>query len=352
MTKLTISFTLLASSLLWSGCLEYHTTTRVNKDGSLVRTLDIRGDSDRVQGSTYLLPMDTTWSAERSRIDDRKWQLKASRTFSSDRELNEFQQSLSHRVLRSTVTLESSFSWFTTRYAFTEVMHTFNTFQLVPISDFISPSELDAYLKFEISKEGYPTKGDSLALEDASDRYEEWQRRSEFASYFQAFLHGAERASDPRSTPAELGKAKERLYADYLKAVAAKDGNVQPLDRKRLDAWTASASMRPFAGAVAVSKSECDSLIRESEYTQIVLQNSYKASIDMPGTVISSNARSAEGNLLTWEDYISYLYISDFTLKAESQVWNWWAVVVTGVVVLAGPVAVMLRRRLRLQRGF
>ena len=128
-----------------NGCLEYHTTTRVRTDGSLSRDVIVKGDSSGVFGWNFLIAVDSSWDHTIRKTDDRKWQLEAHREFESPAEWAAYQNSTRVRVLRFHISFEKSFSWFRTQYVYTERLESFNTFRRLPVTDFLSPAELEAF---------------------------------------------------------------------------------------------------------------------------------------------------------------------------------------------------------------
>jgi hypothetical protein len=75
---------------------------------------------------------------------------------------------------------------------------------------------------------------------------------------------------------------------------------------------------------------------------------SFKVSVSMPGVITSTNARGVEGSTAKWEDFIIMSQFRDSDLVVESRSVNWWAVVLTGVLVgamLLYLVIALVRRR-------
>ena len=57
--RLTVITLVLVFSI--SGCLDYTITTQVNADGSLDRTIVVRGDSASIFDGSINIPSDSTW---------------------------------------------------------------------------------------------------------------------------------------------------------------------------------------------------------------------------------------------------------------------------------------------------
>ncbi|HTP13155.1 MAG TPA: hypothetical protein VMM37_05975, partial [Bacteroidota bacterium] len=72
------------------------------------------------------------------------------------------------------------------------------------------------------------------------------------------------------------------------------------------------------------------------------------SNVIMPGLITGSNAQTIEGNKATWRDYKDFARILGYTMWVESRQVNWWAVILTGVIVFllaALLIASALKRR-------
>lgn len=60
----------------------------------------------------------------------------------------------------------------------------------------------------------------------------------------------------------------------------------------------------------------------------------YQSEIEMPWTVVHSNADSVAGQILYWRPMLNKFVYMDYEMYAESRRMNMWAVAVSGVVVI------------------
>lgn len=344
---LTIRIAAAAAIVLLTGCLEYHTTTTVRDDGSLVRTVVIRGDSASTHRWDFVVPVDSTWTWERVKSGDREWTLTARRQFASAEALNAYQSSLTSSTLRSTVSLDRTFRWFTTVYRYREHLPSVNPLRSVPLTNYLSPAEREAFLAHEVQKRAFASPGDSLAMEDASERFEVWARRNEFEVLLGALRVGARRAGDRAFTPESIDARKERLFAAYE---ALKDtGDVFDAEDfvRRKDLWLKQSNDPALRRAAAGALDSIEAIVTQLRELHRLMEFPHKTTIILPGLLTSANARKIEGASATWEDYLVVLYFQDFTFEAESAVTNWWAVVVTGLLALGVPIGWYAARRRR-----
>lgn len=338
---------IVAVALWFAGCLEYHTTTTVREDGSILRTVVIRGDSTSTHRWDFVVPVDSTWAWDRAKTGDREWTLTLRREFPSSEAFNEYQSGLTGSVLRSDVSIERSFRWFTTVYRYREHLPSVNAFRSVPLSEYIAPADLDAFVRHEVEKETFASPAESVAVENASEQFEAWARRNEFEAIFGALRLGIDRLADRSFTPESLEVRKQRLAEAYE---ALKDtGDVFDADDlvKRSHEWLKRWKEPVVRRAAAAARDSMEAIEAEMRSMHRLMEFPHKTTVVMPGLLTTSNARSVDGASARWEDYLIILYFQDFTFEVESAVTNWWAVIVTGVLALGLPAGWYLSRRRR-----
>lgn len=339
--------TIIAVALWFAGCLEYHTTTTVREDGSILRTVVIRGDSTSTHRWDFVVPVDSTWSWDRTKTGDREWTLTLRREFPSAEAFNEYQSALNGSILRSHVSVERSFRWFTTVYRFREELPSVNAFRSVPLSEYIAPADLEVFLRHELQKADLVSPAESVVVENASEQFEAWARRNEFEALFGALQVGVSRLAEQTFTPESLDVRKQRLAQAYE---ALKDtGDVfdsKDLVRRR-DEWLKRWKEPVVQRAAAAARDSMEAIVAEMQTMHRLMEFPHKTTVVMPGLLTTSNARSIEGASARWEDYLIVLYFQDFAFEAESAETNWWAVVVTGVLAVALPAGWYISRRRR-----
>lgn len=338
-----------AAIVLWAflatGCLEYHTTTTVRENGRLMRSVVIRGDSASTHQWKFVVPVDSSWEWDRARTGDREWTLTVRREFASADDFNAYQAGRTDTFLRSHVSLERSFRWFTTATRYREHLPSVNPLRSVPLSEYISPAEVEAFLQHEVHKQEFATPGDSLALEDASDRYEAWARRNEFEALFGAIRHGVRSLADRNFSPESLDARKDRLAGAY-EALKDTGGVFDPEDlMKRTEEWLKRWKEPVVRRAAAAARDSIDAIVGQVRQMHRLMEFPHKATVVLPGVLTATNARTIEGSQASWEDYLVVLYFQDFTFEAEAVTTNWWAVILTALVVAGVPVGWMWSRR-------
>ncbi len=286
--------------------------------------------------------MDATWESSRRKAGDSAWVYTAVKLFANDDEMNRALQGEEGKKLSFRVEAERRFLWFTTEYTYRETVFCFNPFHGVPLSEYISTAELDLFVRHEMEKKPYPSRGDSLALDDASDRYEEWNQRNMFEPFFTLFLEGVSAINDPGLPPSRVVSLKDTLYRRSVPFFGS--GNIDTLETIFTNVLRTPLVRKAFAAKAE----EFTHFQQKLQFHETVLRIPYKSSAVMPGLITETNAPTIEGNTVTWSNFMGYCSLRDYTMWARSRVVNWWAAVITGVVLLllAGwLVAALVRHR-------
>lgn len=308
------------------GCLEIETKTQVRRDESLARTVVFSGDSADVPDACTVLGIDPSWALE-SRRAEGKYVLTASREFAAVQDMASALRGSPGTSVTITPHLETRFSWFFTIYRYNETWSRLHQVNEVPLSDYISPGEVDMFFRHELRKEPFPTKGDSLALQDAEDRYAEWDSRNWFEAYYKIFLGGVRELGDPALPVDSVESRKEILF----RALGGQFGTfTEGAKARNLDTMGsefARVLRNPLASKAAGRKSDAvASLSTQKAFVENFAPFGYKVRTEMPGLITDTNAPSVNGNIVTWEGFEGALYVTDYDMWVESRVVNWWAV--------------------------
>ncbi len=322
-----------------SGCLDVETTTQVHPDGSLTRTISMKGDSARVYRGDYPLTVDSSWKSSIRKAEEKKYEFSASKTFSDARSLNEGIAALPLKTLPLSVEFERTFWWFVTDYRYTETYRRWCPFDNVPLTDYVSLAELEAAIKHELNEKKFSSTGDSLALHDFAERFEEWDARNIFEAYFAAFVAGAKELSNP-SLPVQSILSRK---GDLLKASLAP---IQQSSFDTLDVLFAKILRTRLVPAIrSVNSSGFGELTQQLEFRGSITANTYSSNVAMPGIITETNARSIEGNTAKFSDFIQIAYFTDFEMRVTSRAVNWWAIVLTAALLVVGGILLIAGKR-------
>ena len=333
-----------------SGCLDITSTSQINSNGSIVRTITFTGDSTEVYAGKFPVELDSSWAKTISRVqgEHNNFTLTARRTFQNVDEMNGVLKGTFGRTLQYRFELDKSFRWFFTVYKYREINAPFAQFTAIPMTEFASSAEIDWLTKMMLNddpKKELTTRGDSLAFESIMPRVQEWEWRNHFEAVFNAFLDGVKTLNNPSLTPEKVGALKDSLYRRSAKAI----------DKNNIDTLRfifARILRNPLAErAWQANQAGIDEVKRRLDFEHSANSHKYTTNVIMPGLITGSNARKIEGNKATWEDFKDYVHFLEYTMWVESRQVNWWAVGIAGAVVvglLVLLVVSMFRKRSRL----
>jgi hypothetical protein len=74
---------------------------------------------------------------------------------------------------------------------------------------------------------------------------------------------------------------------------------------------------------------------RAVDFMQHLQGPGYSVGVIMPGIITNTNGSALEGSTVRWKDIMDRVFFEGYTMWVESRVINWWAIVVSGVVLLA-----------------
>ena len=345
-TRILRMITPAMTMLTLAGCLEIETTTTVRPDGSIRREVRTHGDSAEVSNDHGLFFADSAWTSVGRRMDS-TYERVTSREFGDARTFQKALDLGGDRALRVRVSLERHFAWFTTTFEFRETILCYNQIHAVPLDAFIPAADQDAVILHEFDKVPYASTADSARLSAFAGRLEEWDHRNKFEEYHQRFADGAHWLQDAALTARLTPAAKESLYVRTMSAL--NEGKLDTLPGIYATVLQVPAVQRVFAK----ERRRFEDFDRALNTQETMLTSGYKkAAIVMPGILTGTNARTVEAGRVVWEDPLLPAYVKDHTMWARSRVINWWAVVLTGGIVLVLamiPLAALVRDRRRVR---
>lgn len=338
----TLSFVIVSLLLIVTlASCEYDvaTETTVYADGSLDKTIVIENRSEKTDSAAYLFnvsswqkkiiertktdPVDTTGSAPidsvKSTIVERFTSFE--KKFNSVNDVNVELAVLSDTLLQVTSKFEKKFRWFYTYITYSETYHKLNKLKLNP-NDYFTVEDY-AFIDRLPAEGKNITKADELYLNLLHDKI--YDTYGEKAIYDELF--GL--ASIVVNTPAGLDSLKKHqnkirdaldknsnddlpkrflTVIDSFKIVADK-GKYNEFERS-LNAYSKKVS---FMGTAEVGK--------------------YINRINLPWTVVKTNADSVSGNSLFWAPPTIRFVLKDYTMYGECRKLNWWAVIVSVLIV-------------------
>ena len=329
---------LMCCGLAAPGCLDIQTTTVVRRDESLTRTVLFSGDSASIPSARAILGIDSAWTLESGRAENTHT-LKAERRFADIEEMARALEGIPGTTVRIIPRLDTRFNWFFTTYRYSETWRRLHAVDEIPLSEYVSAGEIAMFYRHELEKEPYATRGDSLALADAEDRYREWDARNWFEAYYKVFLAGVRDLGDPSLRPDSLAARKELLFRETRGrfGIISGDSTVQEIDSMGAEFARVLKNPRALAAAEA-RREEIGALAAQQRFVESFAPYGYQVGVEMPGLITNTNANSVNGSLVIWKGFEGALYVADYDMWVESSVVNWWAIIISALLLIAAVV--------------
>lgn len=322
--KLFPGLTVLLLFTTLQGCLDIVTTTVVNRDGSMNRSVMIEGDSAAIHERRFPFALKGSWHESIEQIDSRKYRYTVMQDFPDAAALNEAMTGETGRSLNIRVSLEERFEWFFTVYRYSEHHASFNSFDTPPLTEYLTQSQIDLLL----NKESKDEDSENPARDQAEKKIEEWWTRSVFEAFFTEFLAGVKTLNAPALNADAVLARKDELFRTSREELSNHTmENIQGVFEKAF-------GRNLVREAIAANPEGFRDFQQRLAFQQQMFENSYRATAEMPGTIISTNAAIIEGNSVTWEDFITHGLIAEYELWVESREMNWWMIYLTGIGVI------------------
>jgi hypothetical protein len=347
-------------AVLFSGsCLDYTVTTSVNRDGSIYRMYEVRGDSVSVFGGSLLVPSGPDWNISHEYTykerDDTlseksQYMYKASRTFSDVHELNHWIESdTSWQTIKPKVSLVRRFRWFYTYFDYKEKYPMSFPFKNLPVDSFLTEKEQSIIMD------------DDRVVYSPKDKELVWKKNAASFTYSHSDSLEMKRISDycQKRLDQWMGASMVQEYLDILNSHFGGDSAARMITRKaaifrETMTWKFDImSMDSISvGLLAVT---ADSLISSSrlqalckahpevfgvfdlkfrEIEKVVTMDSYRQYLSLPGTVYATNAEDAGASRITWIFDSDSFFMTDYEMRASSRMPNRWIMVITALIAL------------------
>jgi hypothetical protein len=317
--------------------------TKVHEDGSLDKTIILeKTDSNRVVSNMFGASENSGWTVSTEKVTgedaDKKFKYTFQKSFPSAEAANKDLDSTVDSLFHIRSQFDKSFRWFYTYIRYSETFQPLDRFKLINPNDYFNLE--DSLFINRLPGEGTAiSKADSLFLQQLNDKiFDHYAEDALFAEYYAILEEVVRRNTTDKKWLDTLARSKEFIFkklddmdGDPAFAARLADSLGIPLPKEK--------SARDFAELSKDINSRITfmSFARDGKYTNV---------IDMPWTVVNSNADSVAGNKLYWRPLATKFAIREYTMFAESRRLNLWAVIVS--VLLVGLSAfVLLRSRAR-----
>lgn len=316
--------------LSFASCREITVKTTINEDGSFTRFIIVRGDdSSAVFNATLPYPIDASWQQNLvidSTTKNKPYTLTYTKKYLGSDELNaKIQSDTSWRkqLVRS-INIDKRFGFFYSYLSFKETIKATNPFTNLDYHDYLTDDDLNL-LKGNVL---LTNKTDSSRFEQADKKAEDFLIESISSEIISALQSGIKQLNSPTLNPEDVLKYQDsinkkveeletennEIFIDYY---ASWTGNEEVLSLKEMEPPLFLESNRQL-----------------NLFLQIFTMENYNQVVEMPGVLTETNSISPVGNQVSWRVDAIALMFEDYTMYAESRVINYWAFILSGIVLL------------------
>jgi hypothetical protein len=213
-----------------------------------------------------------------------------------------------------------------------------NPFKKVPITDYLSDKEIAALYgedqELYKGKNGYEIKS---LLEDLENKADKWFNQSFYEEIYALYIQHFDLFKGAPIDAARFAMEKDTIYKYYFK-----EDTVDMFEKDFNEMLDHHFHTRAFTSA---SKDEFEKAM-ENEFPDFMKYSEVKLNyrMSLPGKIIETNAPFLNQDTLTWKVDEERFYFQDYQLSATSRKPNYWAFIVTGIVVILALVGGLVRR--------
>jgi hypothetical protein len=305
------------------------TETTVYPDGSLDKTIVVEKDSGNflfnvstweksiIEKEKNSASVDSAKSIPKKEVDKFT---SFHKKFNSVEEVNAELSVSNDTVLQVTSQFEKKFRWFYTYITYSETYHKLNTLKL-PQEDYFTVEDYSFIDR--LPAEGQKiSKADERYLDLLNDKaFDEYGEKAVYEEVFELFFIVVNKGPDTDS----LYKHKKDI--DRLLPI------IEDLEDQVLLAKLDSFNISIDPLKIPEFKKAGKDLERKIEFISLANAGKYVNRINLPWPVVKTNADSVSGNSLLWAPPTIKFLLKDYTMYGECRKLNWWAVIVSVLIV-------------------
>ncbi len=324
-------------------------TTTFHPDGSLTRVVEFRSSKKEFDAGDLCTPVDSVWQITVTRDTvhgegEYPYRVRAERNYFSIDRLNEEYENNSSLLtaVRREVSFEKKFMWFYTFYYYQETVY-----RVFPEKD------LDKYLTDEdlLLLKGDPSFGEKMAAMDSAavdsltqlalGRLAQWTADRMFDLFYAGMQEVVSSHPAGDFTPARLlaaGDSLRRLYRQAWTDIPGGDKRFRQYFQKKL-------GQNPDT-LIALYPGQFKRYVNLTEkILSLVYFGSYENRISLPGKLFDANGVVEKDGRVSWR-VAPVVYLSqDQDMFAASRVFNLWAWLIAGVIILFAVVLWLPRKK-------
>ena len=295
--------------------------TTVHEDGSLDKTILLE-TADTTKNFIGICThsgwtMMTRPIEDTTNKDDRKWNVTYQKKFASANEANAELATASDTLFRVSSTFDKKFRWFYTYLNYSDTYHAINHMTLPP-DDYVAREDY-AFID-RLPAEGTTiSKADSLYLTELHKKiFDIYGVRAIYEAHYSLNEKLIRESGLENRWLDTLKKHKEDMYQRLVKNQNVPDDFMY----KSMDSLGIPIPMEKM-------RSRYDELYKledaKTNFINHASEGKYIHKINMPWSVVQTNADSVSGNQLMWSPPSIKFLLNDYTMYAEARKVNYWA---------------------------
>jgi len=328
-TALTLTLSLILFSCVGP---ETTVTNTVNRDGSILRKVEMLNTENKFLKQQLRVPVDSTWafidSISVTEKGDTTWYRSAEKLFITADAINQayLSDSGANRDVARTAFFERKFKWFTTTYYFSEtcgksLLHAF------PAEKFLSAEEIGFMNLPRKVKTDLLTGSDSSKYRILRDTLDEksdvWFARSVISEWIET-AGALCKASGKDSLTTEILRSHEDDFFLQLGENAEFGAGCDAV----LGEGVYEAFKTELDSAKNLAQEKFDLSFSFSEYTLQVV---------MPSEIITTNGYRDPDGRISWPVSGELFLNTDYIMYAQSRSINYWAIIITALLTVILP---------------
>ncbi|MCK5337441.1 MAG: hypothetical protein KAJ50_01470 [Bacteroidales bacterium] len=329
-------YLLLITGFILSSCREITVKTTINNDGSFTRVVTIRGDSADVIKTNLPYPIDSSWAKEfvRDTSDSTVFVCTYTRSFKNADALNtEIQNDTSwRRQIKRDLEISKRFMFFYSFITYKQVYKAAN-----PIAE-----DYHEYLNKEdllwISEVKIPqNKKDSIRYDSADARLWKYWANALVNDIMEDLKRGLSQLEDPGLNDFDLSMYLDSIAANVMKW---SDGKFE-VAIDALVVWSGNPEVARLHDIEPPIFQDLDDM--NTFLGTLIFSEKYTLEAEMPGLITETNSTMMHGNTVSWDLAALSFYFEDYEMYVESRVVNYWAFIVSGIIVLLLLITVIVK---------
>lgn len=321
--------------LLLSAC-EHNVSVEstVYPDGSLDRTIILHNsDSAKVENnflgastaSGWDVKVDPPSKPSTENNKDREVNITFKKHFVSVKEANRHSNPGTDTVFHIASSFEKKNRWFYTYIEYRDTYRALNPFNAISKEDYFTQEDF-AFIKRLPAEGTRIDKADSLYLATLNEKiFDYYGSRTIFEELFQHMIATMREQQIPSRWTDTLLHRREKMYHDFVESANLEDGGFSFIEKTGI----------PLSEPVKESiKNKVADIERRLEFMSEAYSGKYIHTIDMPWTVVESNADSVISHRLFWSPPVVKFLLSDYTMSATARKMNVFPVALSALLVV------------------